>query len=132
MPDDIPTPDTPPEPTPTYPEPDPRIAELEARLSAAEAAAGAATTRYREARLAAQPEIPEELVGGATVEEIDASIERARRIVDAIRSRLAPAAAPSPVVVPIASIGRSEGAGSPGAWASLPASERIRAGLAAR
>lgn len=131
MPDDIPTPDTPPEPTPTYPEPDPRIAELEARVLAAETAASAATVRYREARLAAQPEIPEELVGGASVEEIDASIDRARRIVDAIRSRIAPNVVPAPVV-PIASIGRSEGAGSPGAWASLPASERIRAGLAGR
>lgn len=49
----------------------------------------AAVARYREAALAAEPELPPELVTGATIEEVDASLAAARRTVAQIRERLA-------------------------------------------
>jgi hypothetical protein len=48
----------------------------------------AALAAYREARLAADPLVPPELVAGETVEEIDASLERARAIVAQVRERV--------------------------------------------
>ena len=48
----------------------------------------AALAAYREARLAADPLVPPELVGGETIEEIDASVERARAIVAQVRERV--------------------------------------------
>ncbi|GIW05569.1 MAG: hypothetical protein KatS3mg060_0374 [Dehalococcoidia bacterium] len=48
----------------------------------------AAVAAYREARLAADPSVPPELVTGETVAEIDASVERARAIVAQVRERL--------------------------------------------
>ena len=47
-----------------------------------------ATARYRLALLAAAPEIPEELVAGNTPEEVEASVARARQMVERIRSRI--------------------------------------------
>ena len=47
-----------------------------------------ATTRYRESLLAASPEIPEEMVAGATPEEVEASLAQARRMVEQVRSRM--------------------------------------------
>jgi peptidoglycan hydrolase CwlO-like protein len=55
--------------------------ELHARL---QAAAG----KYREALLAAAPELPAELVDGGSIEEVEASLERARQTVHQVRERL--------------------------------------------
>jgi septal ring factor EnvC (AmiA/AmiB activator) len=43
---------------------------------------------YREARLQASPEVPEELVSGESLEEIDRQFEAAQRIVSEMRGRL--------------------------------------------
>jgi len=55
--------------------------ELHARL---QAAAG----KYREALLAAAPELPAELVDGGSIEEVEASLEQARQTVRQVRDRL--------------------------------------------
>ncbi|MEE9199236.1 MAG: hypothetical protein V3U26_05510 [Dehalococcoidia bacterium] len=47
-----------------------------------------AAARYRAALLAGAPEVPEELVQGRTVEELDASLASARRIVEKVAQRL--------------------------------------------
>ncbi len=54
---------------------------LQARL---QAAAG----KYREALLAAAPELPEELVSGDSIEEVEEAMERARETVRQVRERL--------------------------------------------
>ena len=48
----------------------------------------AAAERYREIALEQTPELPAELVSGATVEEIDESLERARETVSKVRGHL--------------------------------------------
>jgi len=55
--------------------------ELHARL---QAAAG----RYREVLLAAAPELPEEMVAGDSIEELEAAAERARQTVRQVRDRM--------------------------------------------
>jgi hypothetical protein len=45
-------------------------------------------TLYRTSLLTAEPEIPEELVHGGTVEEIEASLALARQMVEQVRSQL--------------------------------------------
>ena len=47
-----------------------------------------ATARYREALLAAAPDIPEELVGGKSPEEVEASLVGARQMVERVRGRI--------------------------------------------
>jgi Mg2+ and Co2+ transporter CorA len=44
--------------------------------------------KYRSLLLASAPEVPEELVQGETVEELDESLARARQMVERIRSRI--------------------------------------------
>ncbi len=46
------------------------------------------TARYRTAILSGAPEVPEELVHGDTVEELDASLVQARGIVEKVAQRL--------------------------------------------
>ncbi|MFQ5874300.1 MAG: hypothetical protein ACE5JL_10930 [Dehalococcoidia bacterium] len=46
------------------------------------------TTRYRQALVASAPEVPEELIQGQTVEELDASLASARGIVEKIARQL--------------------------------------------
>jgi len=55
--------------------------ELQARL---QVAAG----KYREVLLAATPELPEEMVAGDSMEDVEASAERARQTVRQVRERL--------------------------------------------
>ena len=55
--------------------------ELHARL---QAAAG----KYREVLLAAAPELPEEMVAGDSIEELEAAAERARQTVRQVRDRM--------------------------------------------
>ena len=57
------------------------IESLQSRLASA-------TARYREALLAAAPDIPEELVVGESPEEVDASLAGARQMVERVRGRI--------------------------------------------
>ena len=54
----------------------------------AEERARTAAQRYREAVLAREPDLPAELVSGASVEEIDESVTRARQTVAQVRQHL--------------------------------------------
>lgn len=79
-----------------------RVAELEAAAEAAEAVReereretgqlhdrlAGAISLYRTALLAAEPDVPEDLVQGATVEELETSMALARRMVEQVRSQL--------------------------------------------
>jgi hypothetical protein len=86
-------------------EKDARIAELETRLSEAkqaveslrvvqqegEAISGArdkAVSKYLEAIRALNAGIPKDVIAGQSIEEIDASVEKARAIADAVRANL--------------------------------------------
>jgi len=60
---------------------DGEIAQLRSRL-----AIGAA--KYRQAMLASAPEVPEELVQGESIEEVETSLARAKGIVERIRGQL--------------------------------------------
>jgi chromosome segregation ATPase len=48
----------------------------------------AAAGKYREVLLAAAPDLPEDLVAGDSIEDVDASAERARQTVRQVRERL--------------------------------------------
>jgi chromosome segregation ATPase len=81
---------------------DARIGDVEAALEQRESAlrereeefeeVGAqlaqAVAVYRTSLLAAEPEIPEEMVQGSTVEEIEESLARARQMVEQVRTQL--------------------------------------------
>lgn len=58
-----------------------RTQELEAQVRGT-------VQRYRELALQHSPELPEELVTGETVEEVDAALERARETVSKVRGHL--------------------------------------------
>ncbi len=62
--------------------------EVESRVAAAEALASMAVTRYREL-VASGPGRVAEMVRGGTLEEIDASVEGARRAYEEISRRVA-------------------------------------------
>lgn len=47
-----------------------------------------AAMKYRQALMAAYPVIPEELLSGSTVEELEASLERARSAVESVKQKL--------------------------------------------
>lgn len=47
-----------------------------------------AAAKYRTLLLSQAPEVPEELVGGESVTEVDASFARAREVVEKVRLRL--------------------------------------------
>ena len=79
----------------TLEERDAELAQVKATLEQRDAEAEAlrhqlasATARYREALLASAPEVPEELVSGATPEEVEASLAQARQMVERIRSHI--------------------------------------------
>ena len=72
-----------------------RISQLEETLASKESELGAlkeqlagAVAKYRKAVLATVSGIPEELLKGEAVEEIDASLEQAQRIVSTVRQQL--------------------------------------------
>ncbi len=64
------------------------VLSKDTELSALKSSLSGAVARYREALLASAPDIPEELVKGTTVEEIDDSLEQARAIVARVRQQL--------------------------------------------
>ena len=72
-----------------------RIAEMEESIAVRESEAAAlreslagAVLKYRSAVLETAPGVPEELVTGETVDEIDASLTRARDMVSRVRQEL--------------------------------------------
>ncbi len=94
-------------------EKDDRISELQAEGEALRAERGnleeahvSAVRKYLEAQRSLHPDVPTDLIDGATIEEIDASVEKAQGITDYVRASLAaesqnarvPAGAPSRAV----------------------------------
>ena len=72
-------------------EKDARIAELEAtaaELGQVKEARDQAVAKYLDAVRVANPAIPRDIIAGETIEEIDASVEKARAIADAVRANL--------------------------------------------
>jgi hypothetical protein len=90
----------------------------------------AAVARYRDAALAAEPDLPPELVRGETLEEVDTSLAAARRTVAQIRQRLAEESESAQ------SFGRGFPAGAPARLSSstegMSAAEEIAQGLEQR
>ncbi len=99
------------------------LSEARVALETERAAMVEAVSRYRAAVLASAPGVPADLVQGATLDEVDASLEAAKRTVAAIRSQVA------------SELGKAEGfpVGSParddGDLDGLSASEKIAYGL---
>jgi hypothetical protein len=100
------------------------IETLRASLTEVGERARAATSRYRAAVLAREPDLPADLVDGDSVEAIDEAVERARQTVARVRQHLEQQA--QALRVPAGAPARSSGALDP---ASLSASEKIRLGL---
>ncbi len=61
---------------------------LSERTQALESQAQSAAQRYRELALRVAPELPEELVTGETVEEVEQALQRARETVSNVRGHL--------------------------------------------
>jgi len=108
-----------------------RIAALQDELDAAHADSERLGTRlresalkYREARLAASPHVPPELVTGEEIEEIDEQLAAAERVVSQMRERVEKERRQGSAAVP---------AGSPVRrapdYSQLPPGEKIKVGL---
>lgn len=69
------------------------LAQRDAELAGLRGQLSAAAAKYRDALLIGAPEVPPELVGGVTTEELDASLAKARQMVERIRSQGQPQAA---------------------------------------
>jgi DNA repair exonuclease SbcCD ATPase subunit len=67
---------------------DEELAALRQEAEALQASLKAAAGKYRDAVLASRPEVPPDLVGGETVEEVDQQLEGALRMVAQLRSHL--------------------------------------------
>ncbi len=64
------------------------IASKDGELTAVKQSLSGAVAKYRAAVLASAPGMPEELVKGESIDEIDASLEQARGIVNKVRQQL--------------------------------------------
>jgi uncharacterized coiled-coil protein SlyX len=64
------------------------LAELEARLTEVKEGRAQAIASYRELVVSSNPDLPEELISGDSVEEIDKSLAGARALIDRVRQRL--------------------------------------------
>ena len=64
------------------------LEEREQELSSLREQVDSAATRYRAVLLASAPEVPEELVQGKTIDELDTSLASARIIVEKIAQKL--------------------------------------------
>ena len=67
---------------------DEELAALRQEVEGLQASLKAAAGKYRDALLASQPEVPPDLVGGETVEEVDQQLEAALRMVAQLRGHL--------------------------------------------
>lgn len=102
------------------------LASAQRELAAQRAQARAALDRYREAVLAAEPELPPDLLRGDTLEELESAIASARDVVARVRERVREAPPPPgfPVGAPARDAGRRPG--------SMTPAEKIAAGLEER
>lgn len=73
---------------PEVEKPKAELAPLHEEISQLRKQLGLAVAKYRLALLARFPEVPEELVSGASVEAVDASLAAARGIVEKVRASL--------------------------------------------
>ena len=64
------------------------IAEKDSEIRGIKQQVELAVGRYRSVLLAGSPELPEELVQGSTIEELDRSVEAAKKIVEKVVSRI--------------------------------------------
>jgi uncharacterized coiled-coil protein SlyX len=64
------------------------LAELETKLSELEDSRSQAIASYRALVISSNPDLPEELITGDSVEEIDRSLARAQALIDKVRQRL--------------------------------------------
>ena len=99
-----------------------QIEALQASAADAEARASGGARRYREMVLAAEPDLPPDLVCGDSVDAVDESLARARQTVAQVRQRLEQQA--QALRIPPGAPARS----GPD-LASLSATEKIRLGL---
>jgi chromosome segregation ATPase len=67
---------------------DEEMAALRQEVEALQASLKAAASKYRDALLASQPEVPPDLVNGETVEEVDQQLEAALRMIAQLRGHL--------------------------------------------
>ena len=65
-----------------------RLAEMETTTTELESRLSLAIASYQTLVTAAHPEVPEELVSGKTIEDIDASLEKAQSLVSRVRQGL--------------------------------------------
>ena len=101
------------------------LAQREAEAAGLRQQLRQAALRYRETRLAAHPEVPADMVGGETIEEIDQQVEAALKLVSQVKDSLQ--AGSQAARVPIGSPPRR----APD-LSALPAAEKIRLGLSDR
>lgn len=97
------------------------LAEAQREIARQRALTQEAVARYRAAVLAAEPDLPEDLVRGETIEEIDAAVTAARDTVARIRERVA---TERPRGFPVGAPARERVRQTP-----LTAQEKIAAGL---
>jgi hypothetical protein len=95
---------------------------LRSAAAAAEERQRLAAGRYRELLLAREPDLPEDMVDGVTVEEIDAAADRARQTVSLVRQRFEAQVQATRVPAGAPARGSNDTSG-------LSASEKIRLGL---
>ena len=100
------------------------LAETQRELARQQSLTRQAVARYRDALLAAEPELPADLVRGDSIEEIDAAVEVARGAVRRIREQVA---AERPRGFPVGAPARSIDRHGP-----MTAHEKIAAGLQER
>lgn len=98
------------------------LAERDRAIERAEHLEREAAARFRDLLLAGAPDVPADLVIGATMSEVEASFDDARALVASLRDSVAGQAPPPPPV----------SAGAPGRGIAQPRTpfEKIRAGLA--
>ena len=64
------------------------VTERDTEISGLKQQVELAVSRYRSALIAGAPDLPEELVQGSTIEELDRSVESARKIVEKVASSI--------------------------------------------
>ena len=104
-----------------------QVASLREALEAQRTEARRAVERYREAVLAAEPALPQELVHGETIEALEQSLGEARAAVAQIRDRLGAEQEASERGFPVGSPARGGDLA-----AGLSVAEKIRVGLEQR
>lgn len=106
------------------------LAEAQRELAQQRNLTRQAVSRYRDALLAAEPELPPDLVHGDTLEEVEASAISARDAVARIRERVAIERTERPRGFPVGAPARSSERGH--AHSTMSAHEKIAAGLQER